>query len=180
MGGQNFLLQPDELELSSTGHLVFYVENQRVYEWATRPSGNDPPVWIRMSALRAEWEEQSSCLSQFLIEIALLEAMFAAPYGASCDTPDSDTHNALLDGFTAIPGSPWRWPTFPHRIYLRGDVILFAGPTHDDNISTPYSFIFGSRRSSSLDFCAEVHGVLWHYTNFPGGGDFDTGEDLRI
>jgi hypothetical protein len=40
------ILAPDELEADDEGQLVFYVEEQGVYLWATRPEGEDPPVWI--------------------------------------------------------------------------------------------------------------------------------------
>lgn len=41
---QNSLAAPDELE-QTDGLLVFCVENQGVYAWATELEGEDPPVW---------------------------------------------------------------------------------------------------------------------------------------
>src|SRR5687767_1395075 len=53
---QNRLIDPAELRLED-GQLLFYVENQAVYLWATAPSAHDPPVWGRENVPDASWEK---------------------------------------------------------------------------------------------------------------------------
>lgn len=65
---QNVLLQPDELKVVGD-RLIFYVENQHVFEWATTPTGEDPPVWFRDD----RWQAEPGPLSVFLLQTLLDE-----------------------------------------------------------------------------------------------------------
>ena len=59
---QNHLVPASRLE-GEDGKVVFYVENQGVYRWATEPAHDDPPVFIKESGGLGGWRKESETLS---------------------------------------------------------------------------------------------------------------------
>jgi hypothetical protein len=70
MSGQNWFFSPQGpgpylgLRLEAD-YLLFQQENQGVYEWATLPAGEDPPVFGRYSD--EMWEKEEVSLSEHLM-----------------------------------------------------------------------------------------------------------------
>ncbi len=103
---QNHLLAPDKVEVEE-GRLVFYVENQGVCSWATEPDGDDPPVFVRLDGRGNPWKLESDSLSAFLIQMLLLEAVFAAPFGASKEELEPRPFAKLKRLVPSLPLPPW-------------------------------------------------------------------------
>ena len=100
----NYLLPLDDSEADDDGRLIFYIEEQAVYLWATTSEGEDPPVWVRENEDEAEWESETDSLSGFLIQAVLLDGIFNAPY--SVRRPPDDR---ILRG---MPGQAFRHTSF--------------------------------------------------------------------
>lgn len=115
---QNQLLAPPRLH---NDRLVFYVENQGVYEWATEASaGNDARVWGREPD-ETEWTEEEPTLSAFIIELLVFEAIMASTHGASVAWLPAERISDALDALEPFPFGSWRWPDYPTRFYAGSD-----------------------------------------------------------
>lgn len=122
---QNRLVPPGDLAVEDD-KLTFYVENQGVFRWATEPRGDDPPVYVRGSAWGAPWQKESGSLSAFLLQLLVLEATFAAPFGASHDALSPRALSSLEKRVRPLPLPPWA--SSGTRFYGSGGVIGFATP----------------------------------------------------
>lgn len=110
MSGDNKLLDPDKLEYSDGGVLVFFKECQWCYELATHEDGDDPPVFSRASE-RWPWEPENNTLSQHLM-LACLDAAVPkrCPYRASSlESLDDDILSELEKHVPPLALQPWRW-----------------------------------------------------------------------
>ncbi|MBL9021671.1 MAG: hypothetical protein JNL21_05700 [Myxococcales bacterium] len=122
---QNRLVSPEGLVPGGEdGRLVFYVENQGVWTWATDPAGEDPPVYVRSNAPGAPWQKESDALAGFLIQVLLLEATFGAPFGASHDGLDARALSKLTKKVKALSIPSWS----SRRFFASAGVIGFATP----------------------------------------------------
>jgi hypothetical protein len=115
MSGQNFLFSPRERQYDfrklrlDGDRLLFQIENQGVYEWATLPEGEDPPVFGRYNG--ESWEREAVSLSEHLILTCLFEAILChAPYAASNAWIKPDQLNAITESLELVAIPPWRWP----------------------------------------------------------------------
>lgn len=82
---QDSLVLPSELKIGENGFVVFYNENQSVWQAGfkfTDCSLDNPPVYLTYDG--KTWEKESPQTSAFLISIAHLQAIFAFPYNANC------------------------------------------------------------------------------------------------
>jgi len=120
---QNRLVGAREL-VADDGKVIFYVENQGVCVWATEAAGDDPPVYVRSESASAPWTLESETLSSFLIELAILEAVFGAPFGASHDGLDASDLARLARRVRPLALPPWQ--TSKTRFFGSGGVVGFA------------------------------------------------------
>lgn len=127
---QNFLVSPDDLEISEeNGLLIFHSENQQVVEWGIQPcdlSIADPPVWLDDSGMHDDPQEpirENDTLSEFVLQMIVLEtAWFAEPQGT---TKFSDeTVGTLTRHFQPLGLPDWHWPGHPTRLLGRNDVLV--------------------------------------------------------
>jgi hypothetical protein len=116
-------------DLAAADKLAFYGENQGVFVWATEPAGDDPPVWVRLAEAGAPWRRESPSLSAFLIQLAILEAVFGAPFRASDDGVAKSTLGRLARLVAPVPLQDWESSAF--RFYGGGGVVGFAAPEAD-------------------------------------------------
>ena len=124
---QNRLVPPDRVQRGEEpDKLVFYLENQGVWTWATDPQGEDPPVYVRSNERGAPWQRESDSLSSFLIQVLLLEATFGAPFGASHDGLDARAMAKLTKKVKPLAIAPWS--STRTRFFGSGGVIAFASP----------------------------------------------------
>ena len=115
MSGQNILFKPrDEkhkrwqLAVAQDGHLLFYEENQCVYQWSTLPDGDDPPVFGRYD-IAGPWQPEAITLSEHLILVCLFEAVWHAKYGAAAASLDERTLAEIVRHIPPVPIGPWPW-----------------------------------------------------------------------
>ena len=130
MTGQNWLLMPRDFEHRyrmlrvQNGRLVFYVENQGVYEWATLQHGEDPPVFGRLEG-RGRWANEGITLSEHLILACLFEAVMChAKYEASVTWLEKEKLRELIRHVPLLAIRGWRWGKMrilcrPRRVHER-------------------------------------------------------------
>lgn len=123
---QNQLLPAGELE-PVDGKLLFYVENQGVYYWATGTDGDDAAVWGAASE-HGPWEREEDPLSRFLVAAVLFEAIFAAEHGAAVAATQRDCLEALLRPLERLPLGAWRWPEWPTEFSANDGVAAVSNP----------------------------------------------------
>jgi hypothetical protein len=152
---QNRLLDPTELRLED-GRLLFYVENQAVYLWATSPSADDPPVWGRENVPDASWEKEGEQLSRFLVQLAVFEAVMGADVHASAAWLDPESLGRVLTDLVELPFAPWRWPDHPTRFFGREGVLAVVAPNRTPESSDYVSIYVGAKSESALSFL-ETH-----------------------
>ena len=115
MSGQNFLFVPRDYSHKYrilavvAGRLHFYVENQGVYQWATLPDGDDPPVFGRYE-YRGRWAREKITLSEHLILTCLFEAVMChANNAASVARLEEEKLAAIARHIPPLAIPPWRW-----------------------------------------------------------------------
>ena len=159
----------DALEADDDGRMVFYIEEQAVYLWATTSEGDDPPVWIRENEDDTDWEPEAETLSGFLLQAFLLDGIFNAPYGASASWLDMATVERLTDALPPLPMGAWRWPEYPARFYGREGAFMFVSPNGEEDGGDPaYSVWIGAKTQPPLLFlktllAETVEAGLWDY-----------------
>jgi hypothetical protein len=162
LSGQNWFMAPAQLWIESDaeeqGHqrLVFWQENQAVYLWSTATEGTDPPVWVRENMDGEPWEQEESPLSAFLIGMVLFEAIMHARSGASAAGIPQRRFKQLTSAMRPVPLAPWRWPSFPHRFYVRGNALMLAGPSMPDDDSRLEGAMLGAKVADELVFVREL------------------------
>ena len=116
------------MKIEEDGRLLFYVENQGVYLWTTASQGDDPPVWGKFNEEGEPWVAEEATLSGFLIQVCMLEATFAAPYGASAAWADEETLDRVTARLRHVPLGDWRWPAYPGRFHTGRGIFVFSCP----------------------------------------------------
>jgi hypothetical protein len=91
------------------GRLIFYAENQGVYQWSTLPAGEDPPVFGRYEE-KEQWAQEKVTLSEHLILACLFEAVIShAKYKATAAWLDPRELAQLIQIIPPVAVGPWRW-----------------------------------------------------------------------
>jgi hypothetical protein len=154
---QNQLLWPPH---AVDDRILFYVENQGVYEWAT--DGAD--VWGR-EADSEPWIEEEPTLVGFVLELFVFEAIFAASHGASIAWLTSERLSVVLAPLLQLPHGTWRWPDFPTSFYA-GDEALLAVAAPNRTSADPgddFSVFIGARDDTALAYLDELVDDSWEY-----------------
>lgn len=127
---QNFLVSPDDLEISEeNGLLIFHSENQQVVEWGIQPSDlsmADPPVWLDDTGWHDDLQEpirENDTLSEFALQMIVLETIwFAEPHGTAAFS--DETVGILAQHFQPLGLPDWHWPGHPTCLWGRNDVLV--------------------------------------------------------
>ena len=160
MSGQNWLLPPDKLEMKD-GLLLFYGENQWCYEWATQPSGGDPPVCGRCDATDP-WQPEGMVLSEFLIQICLFEAVMChCRYGASSAWIDADIIVEIGKEIHPIPIGQWGW--CGTQFWAGNGAFAFIMNCGEHQGRPGYSIWIGAKTEHPLAFLKSVVNDDWEY-----------------
>jgi hypothetical protein len=127
---QNHLLEPAEFRRES-GRVVFYVENQGVWLWGYDASdtARDPEVFDCEAEPGRQWLSTSESLSEFMLHVAVFEAILGSPVGAGnfgCTRYELDL---ILRPFARVGLPAWRWPAPEHRLYCGREILAVAGTT---------------------------------------------------
>lgn len=157
MSGQNRLLDPSKLKMEDD-RLLFYLENQAVYRWATLPEEDDPPVFGRYERSKP-WEPEGISLSEHLILACMFEAIFChSSYGAAAACLDQETLKAIERVVPPVAISPWRW-LGPNRLYAKNGVFMNAASNGKD----VYSVWIGAKTEEPLQFLKPYLDDRWEY-----------------
>ena len=148
MSGQNFLLEPQQLQVESD-RLLFYTENQGVFDWSTLPSGEDPPVFGRYSG-EDGWQAEGMSLSEHLILACLSEAIAGARYGALAAWVDDKAVAEIAEAVPPIAIGPWRW--VDSRFHAEGGVFMIVCPNGAKQGQPGSSLWIGAKSEQPLQF----------------------------
>ena len=166
MSGQNFLFSPrksadDSGKLTiEDSLLLFQIENQGVYEWATLPEGEDPPVFGRYG--EGPWKPEAVSLSEHLILTCLFEAIMChAPYTASNAWIKPDRLNAITGSLELVAIPPWQWPGTT-RFHVRGGAFMYAAD-HEIQGAVGTSVWIGAKKPNSLAFLTDYVDQDWDH-----------------
>jgi hypothetical protein len=149
LSGQNFLLVPERIEIEDE-RLLFYVENQCCYAWATLPEGDDPPVFGRVDNV-GPWQAEGVALSEHLILACLFEAMFHAPYSADAAWLDEGTLMKITTIIPRLAVPPWQW-NGPTQFYAKGGAFMVSMANGDIDGKNGYSVWIGAKTQEPLLF----------------------------
>jgi hypothetical protein len=160
MSGQNILLVPRDYERRhlmlalKDRRLLFYVENQGVYQWSTLPCGGDPPVFGRWER-KGRWAQEKITLSEHLILMCLFDAVSChAKYEASIAWLEEEKLDDIITNIPPVPIRPWRWLGI--RFYVGQGVFLCAA----ENRSPKEKYRAGERRYYSVHVGAKTEHPL--------------------
>jgi len=159
MSGQNFLLSPEQIRMEDD-HLLFYIENQGVYRWATLPEGSDPPVFGRYND-GEPWQLEDVSLSEHLILACLFESIMGAPYGASNAWIKQDTLFQITNALQPLAIATWRWPGAT-RFYARNGVFMYAAQNEIAG-EIGHSVWIGAKTQAPLAFLKPHIDDKWEY-----------------
>ncbi|HEX3939374.1 MAG TPA: hypothetical protein VHX43_17865 [Xanthobacteraceae bacterium] len=177
MSGQNFLFVPRDYRHKyrilavMDGRLHFYVENQGVYQWATLPNGDDPPVFGRYE-YRGRWVREQTTLSEHLILACLFEAVMChANYGASAAWLEEEKFAAITRRIPPLAVPQWRW--LETRFFAGQGAFMFAAENghgrpygKNRNRGTAkryYSVHIGAKTDAPLQFLKPLIDDRWGY-----------------
>jgi hypothetical protein len=141
------------------GRLLFYLENQAVYRWATLFDGDDPPVFARYETVD-DWEEEGVTLSEHLILACMFEAIVGrSHYGASAACLGGKSLDEIQRVITPIAIPPWRWMGGT-KFYARGGAFMVSMANGTDT----HSVWIGAKSERPLQFLKPyVASDAWEY-----------------
>lgn len=145
------------------GKLVFAVENQGVYSWATDGDSDDPHVHGRFEETDP-WRREEPRLSTFLLQLTLLELLAGARHCAAHSCMAPSTFAAIAADLRTADLPAWRWPAYPARFHLRGNAIAFVCPnvTPGESATDPWlSFWVGAAQVEDLAFVRTYLDSTW-------------------
>jgi len=177
MSGQNFLFVPRDYHHKYRilavmgGRLHFYVENQGVYQWATLPDGDDPPVFGRYE-YRGRWAREKTTLSEHLILTCLFEAVTChAIYGASVAWLEEEKFATIVCQIPPLAIPPWRW--LGTSFFAGKGAFMFAAENgqgkpygnkaHRRDAKRYYSVHIGAKTEAPLQFLKPLIDDRWNF-----------------
>lgn len=147
------------------GRLVFWVENQGVWLWATTAGGDDPPVYDRENVDGEPWQPTGVALSAFLLHVAVFEAVMSCQHGASASWVSLTQWEAILAPLRPLPMPDWRWPAAGHRLYAADGLLAFCGPNpgpgETAETATLREVWVAADEPAGLAYLTGIEGVQW-------------------
>jgi hypothetical protein len=101
---QDQLLSPPER--LSDGRIMFLVENQAVYSWATDGTAGDSRVWGRWNEEGAPWVEHGERLGRFHVQVAVNEAIWGASHAATAGWLPRSEAEQVIGHLAELPYAP--------------------------------------------------------------------------
>jgi hypothetical protein len=155
---QNALVRPPK---RAGDRIVFYVENQGACSWLTsRSHRDDAPVWAEDDEGNVVVEEP---LSRFLVTVAILEAVFGSPEGASVAWLHRNRLSADLGLVRRLPFVPWHG--FPEgATFYASDELLAVSCLNPTPESDEYLSVWvGARDRAALSALDSIIDESWEY-----------------
>jgi hypothetical protein len=166
MSGQNFLLAPrgeHGQPFVCDDRLQFYVENQYVYQWATLPDGDDPPVYGRYED-HQPWQPEGMRVSEHLILACLFEAIMChARFSASAARLEEGKFATLVEQIPPIAIPPWGW--IGSRFFARNGAFMCAAVNGEAKGKKYYSVWIGAKTEHPLQFLRPLLDESWGYVS---------------
>jgi hypothetical protein len=159
---QNHVLTPPE---DADDRLVFSVENQGVYEWATALGGDaDATVWGREPGTTS-WVQEEPRLSGFLIELLVFEAVMGSAHGATVAWLPSGRLPDVVRPLQPLPFGSWRWPDYPTTFYAGSDrqLAVVAPNRTPADPGDDVSVFVAARDAHALAFLDDVVDDAWEH-----------------
>lgn len=139
--------------------IVFYVENQGVYEWAAK----DDRVWGRAPD-DPDWIEEDASLTAFILELLVFEAIMGADHGGSVAHLSRDGFAAVVAPLDPLPHGAWRWPSYPTRFFGGGrGVLVMAGPNPPGDDARSLTIFVGAREADAISYLDDVVDERWEW-----------------
>jgi hypothetical protein len=139
--------------------LLFYVENQGVYQWSTLQHGDDPPVFGRYEG-RGRWAKEPVTLSEHLILMCLFEAVMChANYGAYATWLDEGRLAAVIANIAPVAIRPWRWGGT--RFFAGQGAFVCVADNPADDIKKWYSVRIGAATEQPVQFLKPILNDCW-------------------
>lgn len=165
MSGQNFWFTPGDKQRTDhppvmvDDRLFFYTENQSVYQWATLPDGDDPPVFGRYENTEP-WEREDIRVSEHLILTCLFEAIMChAKYGASAAWLDADRLDIIVRNIPPLAIPPWRW--LGSRFFAHSGAFMCTADQGIFEGKKWYSVSIGAKTEHPLQFLKPLLDESW-------------------
>jgi hypothetical protein len=121
----------------------------------------DAPVWAAVNEGEAVIEDEP--LSRFLVTVAILEAVFASPEGASAAWLHRDRLSAGLGSLRRLPFAPWRGFPEGATFYASDDLLAVscvnATPESDESLSV----WVGARDKAALSALDSIIDESWEH-----------------
>ncbi|HEU5057508.1 MAG TPA: hypothetical protein VFU21_13330 [Kofleriaceae bacterium] len=147
--GQNAFLSLDDLAPDEDGWLTFYVENQDCFRARVDPRrGGDAEVFLW--DLEREPVREREPLSGYLLQAVLFEAMWRAPWSASCIASDAE-RAAVIAPLERVPLAPWRWPGDPCELFVGPVLIAMISRNGSD-----WYVVVGARSRQALRYLRDI------------------------
>jgi hypothetical protein len=159
----NGLPMHDVLRMEGADRLVFHVETQGVYVWATEPQGEDPPVWGRINEEDEPWLLEVPTVSEFLITAALFGGPSDNDCGAFASWLGERGFQRIVPTLTPLPLTPWRWPEYPTTFYGRGGAFMWASPNGVWDGEQGYTVGIGAKMAEPLRFIKDIVTEDWEW-----------------
>jgi hypothetical protein len=168
LSGQNILFVPRDFQNKhnmlqvTNGRVLFYVENQGVYQWSTLQHGDDPPVFGRYEG-RGRWAKEGVTLSEHLILMCLFEAVMChAKYEASAAWLEEGKLREIVRHIPPLAIGRWRWgkTTF---FAGRGAFMNAAEQRVADGKKGYYSVWIGAKTPDPLQFLKPLVDKSWEH-----------------
>jgi hypothetical protein len=162
---QNRFVEPQRL-FPEDGMVTFWVENQAVWLWAYRPGGSDPPVFDRENETGRPWTASGYRLKQFLVRVAVFEAIMGATHRASAAWVEQEQRDAILAPLKPLPGPAWNWPPGGSWLFAGDGLLALAGPNvvdGEDPKSAAWDVFVAAREPELLAYLSDVAGVDWDH-----------------
>jgi hypothetical protein len=163
MSGQNFLKEPRELKILSDGRLLFYVENQGCYSWATELNGDDPPVYGQECGANV-WQSLGYTLSEHLILACISEAVMCAPYGAWDVGLPETAMRRISEVIRPLPIAPWGWCNM--QFWAGNGVFGMVSENGRDQDGSVYGVYLGAKSEEPLAVLKSIEHQNWDYRAF--------------
>jgi hypothetical protein len=164
MTGQNILLAPRSEHAQPfmrDDRLLFYVENQYVYQWSTLPDGDDPPVFGRYEN-DEPWEREGMTVSEHLILACLFEAVMChARFHASAAWLDEDRLNTIAQTISPLAIAPWHWLGI--KFFVRKGAFMCAADQGTFEGKKWYSVNVAAKTEHPLRFLKPLLDESWEY-----------------
>jgi hypothetical protein len=137
--------------------LVVYREHGLSWLWGVVPTADGDPVVVeRESALGGAWTATGERLGDFLLHVAVLEAVLGAPACVALDDATPEQLHALTADMAGVRICPWRWPGPAHTLWQRGRALALTCVNRlPDAAVTPdatWWVVIGARQPADLEF----------------------------